>query len=140
MKHKIEAGAPIFIIGFPLGLRSEDYATPILRRGMVSRSDSSGILVDALVFAGNSGGPVVYAPSTPLGVGLSSPVLQGQWLVGLTTGYIPFIDVAISTNTKRPRVTFEENSGLCSVVPATHIMDLLESQAFLAIDTKTKKE
>lgn len=138
IKHRIEPGAPLFVIGFPMGLRSEEHATPILRSGTVARTDPDNILIDAFVFAGTSGGPVVYAPLTPVGGAITSPVLQGQWLLGLTVGYVPYVDVAISAQTERPRVTFEENSGLCNVVPASAILTLLESKEFVAVDMKKR--
>lgn len=135
-KDRIEPGAPIFVIGFPMGLRSEDHATPILRNGIVARTEPNNILIDAFVFPGNSGGPVVYSPSIPLAEGgiIQSPLLQGQWLIGLAISYVPYLDVAISAQTKRPRISFEENSGLCNVVPASVIIKLLQSKGFVAVD------
>ncbi|GEM_PF-2370265 len=128
----IEPGAPLFIIGFPMGLRSEEYAMPILRSGMVARAAPDKILAEAFVFPGNSGGPVVYAP-TDITMFLSS-MLHGQWLVGLVSNSVHYVDVAVSPQTGRPRITFEENSGLCSVVPASAILELLESPEFVAVD------
>ena len=123
-----------------MGLRSEEYATPIVRRGIVARSDEHGIIADAFVFPGNSGGPVVYAPLTPFAKGgiIKSPVLQGQWLLGLVSSYVPYVDVAVSQQTQKPRVTFEENSGLSHVIPADAIMGLLSSDEFKKIDEKKK--
>jgi len=129
---EIQAGAPLLVVGFPLGFRSEEYAVPIVRRGMVARTDADIILADAFTFPGNSGGPVIYAPATPLGKVFSTSILQDQRLVGLVSGHISYTDVAVSRQTKRPRVTFEENSGLCKVVPASAIRELLESPEFKA--------
>jgi len=45
-----------------MGLRSEAYATPITRQGIVAGLGEQGFLLDAFVFPGNSGGPVIYKP------------------------------------------------------------------------------
>jgi hypothetical protein len=60
-KH-VRVTTPILVLGFPMGLRSEKYSTPIARRGIVARSGSGELMLDAFVFPGNSGGPVVYTP------------------------------------------------------------------------------
>jgi hypothetical protein len=130
----IEVGTPVYVIGFPLRMRSEEHAMPILRRGMVARTEPNNILLDAFVFPGNSGGPVVYAP-TDISVFLSS-TLHDQRLVGLVSESVSYTEVAISAQTRRPRITFEDNSGLCNIVPASAILELLESPEFVAVDMK----
>jgi hypothetical protein len=37
------------------------------------------------------------------------------------SSYIPYVDVAVSQQTKRPRITFEENSGLTQIFPVEAI-------------------
>lgn len=133
-EENIQAGAPLFIIGFPLGMRSEEYATPIVRRGMVARSDSENIIVDGFVFPGNSGGPVIYEPSIQLGKGFKTPILQGDWLIGMVVSEISYIEPAVSAQTGRARVTFEDNTGLCNVIPANIILDHLNSPEFQKFD------
>jgi len=39
------------------------------------------------------------------------------YVIGIVQGYLPYEDVAVSTQTKRPRVIFQENSGLAVVHP-----------------------
>jgi hypothetical protein len=65
-------------------------------------------LIDAAVFPGNSGGPVVAR--LPMYSGL---VIK---LIGIVHAYVPYRETAISMQTLKPRVIFEENSGL-GVVP-----------------------
>ena len=136
--ESIQAGAPLFIIGFPLGMRSEEYATPIVRRAMVARSDSENLIVDGFVFPGNSGGPVIYEPSIQLGKVFKTPILQGDWFVGMVVSEISYVEPAISPQSGRARVTFEDNTGLCNVIPANLILDHLNSPEFQRYDKDLK--
>lgn len=135
---QLQAGAPLFIIGFPMGMRSEEYATPIVRRAIVARPDPNNIIVDGFVFPGNSGGPVIYEPTIQLGKGFKTDILQGDWFVGMVLSQISYIETAISAQTLKPRMTFEENSGLCNVLPADQILDLLKSPDFVKFDESLK--
>lgn len=126
LSHKdIKVGARLLVLGFPLGLRSTAYANPIARQGMVARSDSDGIIADSFVFPGNSGGPVLYSPPLKFGQGLSSNLINEERLIGLISNFISYVDTAYSGQTKRPRVVFEENSGLANIVPADAVIDLI---------------
>jgi len=135
---QVEAGTPVFILGFPLGLRSEKYALPILRRGVVARRDEQGFILDGFVFPGNSGGPVVYEPLFAMnagpGISVTSSLLQGTWLVGLVVSEISYIETAVSPQTKRPRITFEDNTGLCHILSADAILEVLKSPEFEMVD------
>jgi len=72
-------------------------------------------LIDSAIFPGNSGGPVVTRPEI-VSIEGTKPVNR-SYLVGIVRAYLPYTDVAISVQTQKPRVTFEENSGLASVIP-----------------------
>lgn len=128
-QQSIRPGAPAYIIGFPLGLRSESYTVPIVRRASVALVDQAGLMVDGFTFPGNSGGPVVYSSflgnTVPIKRG---GVISGDALIGLVSSSLNYTDVAVSQQTKRPRVSFEENSGLTHVVPAEAIQSLLQRQ------------
>jgi hypothetical protein len=39
----------------------------------------------------------------------------------MVVDYLSYTDVAVSQQTQRPRITFEENSGLASVLPTDYI-------------------
>ncbi|MBI9073932.1 MAG: trypsin-like peptidase domain-containing protein [Desulfatibacillum sp.] len=134
-RHEVQAGAPIMILGFPLGLRSLGNSKAIARGGMVARSDETGIIADAFVFPGNSGGPVLYTPYLKVGGPLTTPVINEERLVGLVYGLIPYLEPAISEMTKRRRVIFEENSGLSRVVPADAILELITRDDVLDFET-----
>lgn len=47
------------------------------------------------------------------------------YLLGIVAAYLPYQDVAISSQTRRPRVIFEENSGLASVFPVDHVENVV---------------
>jgi len=47
-------------------------------------------------------------------------------LIGIITSYVPYKDIAISQQTGRIRITFEENSGLAAVLPADYIIEVVE--------------
>jgi hypothetical protein len=121
----VDVTAPVVILGFPMGLRSEHYATPIARHGIVARSDNGELVLDTFVFPGNSGGPVFYCPVLKVGANLTTPLFNSEKVIGVVVEYIPYVDVAISPQTQRPRITFEENSGLSIATPADRIIELL---------------
>jgi len=135
---QMEAGAPLFIIGFPLGLRSDQYATPIVRRASIARVDQHMLIVDGFVYPGNSGGPVIYEPTVQLGTGFTTPILQGEWFVGMVLSEISYVEPAISLQTKRPRITFEQNSGLSNVLPSEKLLELLNVPEFVKADEALK--
>lgn len=101
----------------------------IVRQGTIARirdylaGTSTEFLVDATIFPGNSGGPVITRPELTSIQGTKN--IQSAYLVGVVQGYLPYDDVAISTQTKRPRVIFEENSGLASVVPMDYVKEVV---------------
>lgn len=139
--EKLDAGAPLLILGFPLGNRTKDHAQAIARRGMVARSDSDSIIADVFVFPGNSGGPAVYVPIVKVGGPIVSPLVNEEKLVGVVSSYIPYREPAISLQTKRPRIVFEENSGLANVVPIKALLDLLSRSEVVELDESlTKRE
>jgi len=43
--------------------------------------------------------------------------INTAYLIGVVKGFITYKDVAISEQTKRPRIVFEENTGLTVVIP-----------------------
>jgi S1-C subfamily serine protease len=101
----------------------------IARQGSIARiSDvldgaSTTFLIEAMVFPGNSGGPVVNV--------ISNNCLQGTkaqtrtYLVGIVRAYLPYTDVAVSQQTGQPRMVSQENSGLAEVVPVDYINETI---------------
>lgn len=123
----VNEGDRVFVLGFPMGLVSPERQYVICRSGIIARirdyldERTRDYLVDAPVFPGNSGGPVVLCPSALAIDGTKAP--ERADLIGLVKSYVPYRDVAISAQTQKPRITFEENSGLTAVEPMDAILE-----------------
>jgi hypothetical protein len=122
----VNEGDDVFILGFPLGVGAGQRFSPVYRSGIVALKEEKGhYLIDSNIFPGNSGGPVFMKPSIfDYRTGNLGEGTQG-YLVGVVSAYLPYTDVAISSQTRRPRIIFEENSGLAIVYSTEAIIDLL---------------
>lgn len=135
----VQTGAPILLLGFPLGLRSEKYALPIARSGIVARVDTEDLIIDVNFYPGNSGGPIIYVPALKVGKGFNSLLINEEKLVGLAIEFVSYVDTAVSLQTGRPRITFEENSGLCRALPANTILTFLKREDIVELDIQLNK-
>lgn len=123
-------GDYVYVLGFPMGLVAVDRQHVILRSGAIARirdlfeGRSTDFIVDALVFPGNSGGPVVLRPEMVSIQGTKSNMNAG--LIGVIKSYIPYQDIAVSQQTNRPRIIFEDNSGLSLVEPVDYIFETID--------------
>jgi hypothetical protein len=126
-------GDSIFILGYPMGLIGGIGASALVRSGTIARlrdvfaAPSAPFLVDGSVFPGNSGGPVVTKPELA-SIG-GTKAVNASYLVGLVASYSSYQDVAISQQTGRPRVIFEENSGIAQVFTADVIAETVDLHA-----------
>ena len=128
MRERVSEGDDVFILGFPLGAVGSFRNAPVVRRGCIAQIQElySGhadcYLVDAEVFPGNSGGPVVLAPEvmTPA----EQPAVKPA-LIGVAFSYLAYQDVAVSHQTGHARILFEENSGLTQVYPVDRIEETI---------------
>lgn len=126
----ITEGDRVFVLGFPMGLVDSTRQYVICRSGIFARirdfleGNSSEYLVDATIFPGNSGGPVVLCPSA-LAIQGTKAINRAD-LVGIVKSYVPYSDVAISQQTNKPRVIFEENSGLTAIEPVDAIIETVD--------------
>lgn len=108
-------GDGVFVLGFPMGLVGAHRNFVIVRQGVIARirdalaGDSEEVLIDGTVFPGSSGGPVVTKPEAIDIKGTKA--VRTSYLLGIVASYVPYQDVAVSIQTQRPRVIFEENSG-----------------------------
>ena len=75
--------------------------------------------------------PIPYAPLPPEPVSVPGTKPNNRCgLIGMVSAYLPYREIAISTQTDRPRKIFEENSGLGVVVPH----DLIPETVKAAVD------
>jgi Trypsin-like peptidase domain len=117
----VSEGDGIFVLGFPMNLAGTQRNYVIARQGCIARvaellaNVSNTFMIDAFVFPGNSGGPVIL--KTELNAIEGTKAQKNAYLIGMVISYRPYRDVAVSPQTNRPRVVFEENSGLADVVP-----------------------
>ncbi len=124
----------VFFLSYQPGVKFQKGIAPIIRGGTISTiNEDKTFYVDAFAFPGNSGSPVFLKPS-PIrfdekGISIGGDPLGGKF-IGIVGEYIPYQEVAISTQTGRPRVVFEENTGLSKVWSVTFIREILESSVF----------
>ena len=118
---EVSEGDGVFVLGFPLGEAGDERNYAIVRQGIIARAqdwlrgDARTFLIDASIFPGNSGGPVLLKPEVTSIQGTKSNARCG--LIGMVSSYLPYREIAVTTQTERPRMIFEENSGLGIVVP-----------------------
>ncbi len=128
---ELSEGDGVFVLGFPLGLVGGERNYVIVRSGVLARirdalaGAAPDFLVDASIFPGNSGGPVVTRPEFTAIQGTKN--ITSAMLIGMVSSYVPYKDVAISQQTKRTRVVFEENSGLAAVVPIDFVAEAVRA-------------
>lgn len=124
----------IFFLSFQPGIKLENRVTPIIRSGTISLiNNDKTFYIDASAFPGNSGSPVFLKPS-PIrfdagGIGIGRDKLGGKF-IGIIGEYLPYREVAISAQTGRPRVIFEENTGLSKVWSVSFINEIIDSNEF----------
>jgi len=128
----IGASDETFILAFHPGIMNGEPSSAVIRHGTIAffPSGADTFLVDSFVFPGNSGSPVILKPTILNLKGYQFSVsgnARQAYLLGVVVEFIPYIDLAISPQTQRPRITFEENSGLVRAVRAEKVAELLRS-------------
>lgn len=134
----------IFFLSYQPGIKIAKKITPIIRQGIISLiNDDKTFYIDGAAFPGNSGSPVFLKPS-PIRyddkgtISLGGDKLGGKF-IGVIGEYIPYQEVAISAQTGRPRITFEENTGLSKVWSVDYLHEIISSKDFQAQLTKVKE-
>lgn len=124
-------GDDIFFMGFPLGITGETRVTPVVRSGIISlKKENHTYLIDANAFPGSSGSPVFLKPSMIDWKTMTLSKPTPPKLIGVVHSALTYTDYAISPQTKRPRITFEENAALAEVYSIEIIKQLLGSTEF----------
>lgn len=120
--------------------------SPIFRTGMLSIINTDKTFyIDGNAFPGNSGSPVFLKPAmvrynksggTTTTIG-ADPV--GGKFIGIVGEYETYSEIAISSQTGRPRILFEENTGLTKVWSVNYIAAIIDSPDFKQQLDKIKK-
>jgi len=126
----------VFFLSYQPGIDPQKRISPIIRTGTISViNDDKTFYIDASAFPGNSGSPVFLKPS-PIrydeegkGISIGGDKLGGKF-IGIIGEYIPYREIARSDQTGRPRVIFEENTGLSRVWSVPFIRQILDSGIF----------
>ena len=125
----VSEGDGVYVLGYPMGLVDQTWRATICRQGCIARiqdvlnAGSGDFLIDAPIFPGNSGGPVVLKPESTAITGTKA--INKANLIGVVQAYLPYRDVAVSMQTNLPRITFDENSGLAPVIPVDRVDELM---------------
>jgi S1-C subfamily serine protease len=134
-------GEDVQVLGFPIGVLSDqlfgaERSYPVARRGSMAwvrpalDKTNSEFLIDTFIFPGNSGSPVFK----PCHISVPKGQVATDCLIGMVRAYLPYTDTAISRQTGKVRVSFEENSGLAVVIP----VDSIQSAIAVVEDTMNK--
>jgi|LGOV01.1.fsa_nt_gb S1-C subfamily serine protease len=140
----ITEGDFAYVLGFPMGLVGGERNTVIVRSGTIARIRDALVranqeyLIDAFVFPGNSGGPVVSKPEALAIQGTKSQ--EAAYLIGIVKSYVSYRDVAVSLQSKRPRVIFEENSGLAAIHPIDFVQEAIKGHLKLEAGNKEEEK
>lgn len=124
----------VFFLSYQPGIESHKRISPVIRNGTISLiNEDKTFYIDGATFPGNSGSPVFLKPS-PIrfdggNISIGEDPLGGKF-IGIISGYLPYQEIAISTQTGRPRVVFEENTGLSKVWSVTFIREIMKSDTF----------
>jgi S1-C subfamily serine protease len=127
----LSEGDSIFVLGFPMGLIGGHKNFVIVRQGVIARirdclaKITKNFLIDTTIFPGNSGGPIVSRPEIVSIEGTKS--INRAYLIGIVSNYVTYQDTAVSSQTQRARIVFEENSGLANVVPVDYLMEIIDA-------------
>ena len=124
----------VFFLSYQPGVADKKKINPIIRTGIISLiNDDKTFYIDGFSFPGNSGSPLFLKPTFKRFD--ENNIIFGKdplaWkFVGIIGEYIPYQDIAISLQTKRPRVIFEENTVLYKVRYTTYIKEIIASKKF----------
>ena len=126
----IMEGDGVYVLGFPLGIIGEKRNVVIVKGGIIARirdtlnERNPEYYIDVFVFPGNSGGAVISKAEFTAISGTKSQ--HASYLIGVVGSYVPYQEEAVSRQTKRTRIIFEENSGLAVVHPVDFIEEIIE--------------
>jgi S1-C subfamily serine protease len=140
----VTEGDFVYALGFPMGIVGGERSTVIVRSGSIARIRDALVranqeyLIDVFIFPGNSGGPVISKPEALAIQGTKSQ--DAAYLIGIVKSYVSYQDVAVSSQSKRPRIIFEENSGLAAVHPIDFVQEAIKGHVKLVEVNKERQK
>ncbi len=125
----------VFFVSYQPGIseiKLDSRVAPIIRKGSIARiNKNNSVYIDGAAFPGNSGSPVFIMPSpiryTSAGISFGVDAIGGKYL-GTISEYKQYSEVAISQQTGRPRIVFEENTGLSMLWTSKQVLEIIESE------------
>lgn len=135
--HLLGEGTTVYILGYPGSFNEFNLERPIVRTGAVAVyprvNDNMDFLVDAFVFPGNSGGPVLARIEN----GNGTPYVgYDTRLIGIVSSHFLEEKTAIDPDTGLASVAFPMHSGLTVVYPVDTILEAVD----LASDSMSPAE
>lgn len=129
--ENLDIGDDVFFLGYPMGITSKESVYPLARSGIIStKFGNETFIIDGNSYPGNSGGPVFLKPSIFDIESKTIGKIRPPKFIGMIFEHIAYQDVAISQQTKKARVIFEENASLAKAYSVNKIFELLNSQNF----------
>lgn len=129
-KWLVAEGDDVLMLSFYPNAEPDRSSSAIVRQGVIAEfgEQQDTYLISLPVFPGNSGAPVLLKPTAihySQDSGTQFGNVNPSFVMGVVIGYITYQELAVSPQTKRPRVAFEENSGLTFVVRPERITELI---------------
>jgi hypothetical protein len=119
----------IFFLSYQPGIGPKIKISPVFRSGIISIiNDDKSFYIDAFAFPGNSGSPVFIKPS-PITLN-EKGISIGTTFIGIIGESVTYQEFAISAQTGRVRVIFEENTGLSKAWSVDFIKEIMASDKF----------
>ncbi len=135
--QQITEGDSVYVLGFPFGDVGGEHKYVVVRSGIIARiqhllnGHSSDYMIDATVFPGNSGGPVLLKPEVATLPG--APNHPRPSLIGIVKSYRYYPSRIVNRNgeqsndqTEDSEKFFQENTGLTMVEPIDCIIDVIK--------------
>lgn len=125
-------GSPVYMLGFPLGLKIDDFEAPVCRMGCIARINSLEIkknkifLLNIQNISGHSGSPIISQPEAISVEGTKA--FDKSVLIGIVFAYATYGEQVISPETKETVGILAENSGIAFAYPVEYIRDTVDME------------
>lgn len=116
-------------------LKTDGNVSPVIRKGSIAKvnNEHKCFYIDWAAFPWNSWSPVFRLPSIFKDIWPWVQIWPDRlwWsFLGIINRYVPYQEVAVSTQTGRPRIIFEENTGLSHARSLDVILEIIAQEDF----------